>query len=129
MSENKNIVIENAIDEFIKNRTEEQLSNSLSVLRHNLDKELIVSVVQGEGNLTLSPIRTSDGQLWFTVFTSFEEQLKGKSQVQSMFSASLEKIFLFTLENSDVSGVIINPYGNSMSLNKTIIRVVMGKRR
>lgn len=129
MSENKNIVIENAIDEFIKNRTEEQLSNSLSVLRHNLDKELIVSVVQGEGNLTLSPIRTSDGQLWFAVFTSFEEQLKGKSQVQSMFSASLEKIFLFTLENSDVSGVIINPYGNSMSLNKTIIRVVMGKRR
>ena len=127
--ENKNKAIEDAIKAFINNRTEEQLADSLSVLRHCLDNELVVSVKQGEQGLTLNPVKTSDGRQWFTVFTSLEEQLKGKNQVQSMFSSPLSKIFMFALENIDVAGVIINPYGDSMSLDRDIMRIVLGKRR
>ena len=124
-----NVEIEEAIKAFIGNKTEEQLATTLSIMRHNLDKEVIVSVDQQENGLVLKPVRTSDGKLWFMVFTSFEEQLKNSKAVQSMFSASLKKVFMFTLENIDVEGVIINPYGSSMSLNRKIIQVVLGKIR
>lgn len=124
-----NVEIEEAIKAFIGNKTEEQLATTLSIMRHNLDKEVIVSVDQQENGLALKPVRTSDGKLWFMVFTSFEEQLKNPKAVQSMFSASLKKVFMFTLENIDVEGVIINPYGSSMSLNRKIIQVVLGKIR
>lgn len=127
--DNKNQIIEDAIRAFTQNRTEEQLADTLSVFRQNLDKELIVSVVQSGEGLTLSPVRTSNGKQWFTVFTSFDEQLKGKAQVQSMFSASLEKVFKVSLESDNIDGVIINPYGNSISLERPILQVVLGKAR
>lgn len=127
--DNKNQIIEDAIRAFTQNRTEEQLADTLSVFRQNLDKELIVSVVQSGEGLTLSPVRTSNGKQWFTVFTSFDEQLKGKAQVQSMFSASLEKVFKVALESDNIDGVIINPYGNSIFLERPILQVVLGKAR
>ncbi|MCQ2532448.1 MAG: SseB family protein [Saccharofermentans sp.] len=126
--ENPNQIIEEAIQAFISNRTEEQLAQTLSVMRYCLDNELIVSVTQEEGGLTLNPIKTSDGRTWFVVFTTLEEQAKGKSKVQSMFSASLAKVFAFTLDNPDVAGVIINPHSNAMFLEKPIIKVVVGKK-
>lgn len=127
--ENKNQIIEDAIKAFTQNRTEEQLADTLSVFRQNLDKELIVSVTQEGEGLTLKSVRTSNGKQWFTVFTSLDEQLKGKGQVQSMFSASLEKIFRVTLESDNIDGVIINPYGGSISLERPILQVVLGKKR
>lgn len=126
--DNKNKIIEDAIKAFISNRTEEQLAVALTVLRENLDNELVVSVMQSENGLEVKPVRTSDGKLWFMAFTSLEEQARGKSKVQSMFSSSLGKIFAFTLDNADASGVIINPYGSAMFLDKTIIKVVLGKK-
>lgn len=127
--ENKNQIIEDAIKAFTQNRTEEQLADTLSVFRQNLDKELIVSVTQEGEGLTLKSVRTSNGKQWFTVFTSLDEQLKGKGQVQSMFSASLEKIFKVTLESDNIDGVIINPYGGFISLERPILQVVLGKKR
>ena len=94
-----NHLIEEAIHAFTEQTTDETLAHVLTVIRNRVQEQghLIIAVdmvVQG-APLSIRPVTTSDGNKWWAVFTSYEEEMKGKGKAQpvSLFTASMEQIF------------------------------------
>ena len=73
--------IEEAIVNIQKEPTEENLVRALSIVRHRMnDKGQLIIAVEPplpDGKLNLQVIKTEDGQMWWTAYTSFDEELKG----------------------------------------------------
>lgn len=118
--------IETAVNELIADQNYENLAHVLTLVRKYIDTELIVAVKGGEtGGLHLAPVKTPDGKRYFALFTSFDEQLKGPSKVQSTYEVSIRKMFDFVLQNNDIEGVIVNPWSSAFIVNKQMINIVL----
>ena len=81
--------IEDAIAALQSNATEELLAHTLTVIRRRMKEggQLIVAVepsVQGT-QMNLQTVKTTDGAVWWSAFTSFEEELKGLTRSNRHF--------------------------------------------
>lgn len=107
--------------------TEERLAVVLTTIRKRAIEggQFVVAVDTAASDLHLSlKTMTVNGKKWFAAFTSFEEEMKGKLDVMSGFLADMNQLFDLTLSSSGVEGILINPFGNMITLNKQIIEVI-----
>lgn len=123
-----NELIEDAISELTNNFTEENLAVTLSIIKKRmLDKgQFIVGVGASENGLSNFSLKTVNfqGKKWFIAFTSFDEELKGKSGVMSGFLADIDQILDIALKSEEINGIILNPHGSMLTMNKDIIKVI-----
>ena len=124
-----NEVIEKNIEDLKNTFTEENLAVVLSTIRKRMNEkgQLVVgvdAVASNSNNLSLKTVNYNGGK-WFIAFTSFEEELKGKSGVMSGFLADIDQILNITMKSDEIEGVILNPYGNMLSINKSVIEVII----
>ena len=129
-----NYMIEKAVHTFKEQTTDETLAYVLTAIRQRVKEHghfvIAVDYVMQGAPLTIRPLATSDGNQWWAVFTSYEEEMKGKgkSQPVSLFTADMEQIFDQVRNVPEINGVIINPWSESLVLNKKLIDVVMQYR-
>lgn len=126
----ENQKIEAAIEQLQKVPSQEILAHVLTVLRRRMKEggELIPAVDQDAqtGALKMRVFHTEDGQGWFLAYTSFEEQMKDSNPVMSAFMAKIQQLFQMVLSESNIEGIIINPWNRTLMLDKNLIRIVMG---
>lgn len=121
-----NELIEEAIEKFYAENSEQTLINILEAVRQRMheDGHFILPVRVDEEDDTrfaFQTIESGDGKVWNAAFTSPTEYEKGeKCDVVSYFIDSTMK---FTLE-SDVDGVVINPWGKPFMLAKELIEMI-----
>lgn len=123
--------IEDAIAALQSNATEELLAHTLTVIRRRMKEggQLIVAVepsVQGT-QMNLQTVKTTDGAVWWSAFTSFEEELKGADQIKSTFLTDINKLFQTALSVPEIKGVILNPWNCTIMLDKHLIEIIMPK--
>lgn len=123
--------IEDAIAALKSNATEELLAHTLTVIRRRMKEggQLIVAVepsVQGT-QMNLQTVKTTDGAVWWSAFTSFEEELKGADQIKSTFLTDIDKLFQTALSVPEIKGVILNPWNCTIMLDKHLIEIIMPK--
>ena len=122
--------IEDAIFALQKEATQEQLAHTLTVIRRRMKEggQLIVAVEPdpAQAQMKLQTVRTPDGKIWWSAFTSFEEELKGAEPVQSTFLVDMDKLFDAALAVPEISGIILNPWNRTIQLDKTLIRIIKG---
>lgn len=123
--------IEDAIAALQSNATEELLAHALTVIRRRMKEggQLIVAVepsVQGT-QMNLQTVKTTDGAVWWSAFTSFEEELKGADQIKSTFLTDIDKLFQTALSVPEIKGVILNPWNRTIMLDKHLIEIIMPK--
>ena len=123
--------IEDAIAALQSNATEELLAHTLTVIRRRMKEggQLIVAVepsVQGT-QMNLQTVKTTDGAVWWSAFTSFEEELKGADQIKSTFLTDIDKLFQTALSVPEIKGVILNPWNCTIMLDKHLIEILMPK--
>ena len=128
---NGNEKIEQAVYALQQEATQEQLAHTLTVIRRRM-KEHGQFVVAVEPNLSseqmqLRTIQTADGASWWYAFTSFEEELKGSGSVMSTFLTEIRKLFESALSVNEIQGIILNPWNRTLMLDKTLLRIILGK--
>lgn len=124
--------IEEAILELQKESTQEMLAHTLTVIRRRMKEKgqviLAVEPPKGLEQIQIQAVQTSDGQSWWTAFTSFEEELKGGDSVKSTFLTDIDKLFETVLQVEKIQGIILNPWNRTIMLDKNLIRVVLGAK-
>ena len=129
-----NELIEKNIKALKDSFTDENLAVVLTTIRKRIldNGQFVVAVdatdmgaMSANANIAIKTAKYN-GKKWFVAYTSFDEELKGNLNVMSGFLADIRQIFELTLKSDDVEGVILNPYGNMMTLNKQIISVIIG---
>lgn len=122
--------IEDAIAALQQQPTQELLAHALTVVRRRMREngQVIIAVEPNAeaGQMKLQVVKTSDGNSWWAVFTSFDEELKGGGSVMSTFMTDIGKVLEAALSEEEISGVIINPWNRTLMLDKTLIRIVLG---
>jgi len=122
--------IEEEISELKAEFTEENLAKVLSTIRKRSIEggQLVVSVDASASNISLS-MRTANyqGKKWFLAFTGFDEELKGQDALMSGFLADIDQLLKMAAKSDEVEGILLNPYGNMITLNKAIINVILGQ--
>ena len=111
--------------------TQELLAHALTVVRRRMREngQMIIAVEPGMSGeqMKLQAVQTADGNSWWAVFTSFEEELKGSGSVMSTFMTDIQKVLEAALSEGQISGVIINPWNRTLMLDKTLIRIILGE--
>ena len=126
-----NELIEEAICALQGEPSQEMLAHTLTVIRRrmNEDGQLIVSVEPPKpgdtSSIQLRAVKTGDGSLWWSAFTSFDEEMKGSDGVMSAFMTDIRKLFESALEVDEIEGVIINPWNKTIMLDKNLISIVL----
>ena len=123
--------IEDAIFALQKEATQEQLAHTLTVIRRRMKEggQLIVAVEPdpAQAQMKLQTVRTSDGKIWWSAFTSFEEELKGSNSVMSTFLTAIEPLFQSAVQENEIEGIILNPWNRTIMLDKTLLRLILGE--
>lgn len=123
--------IEEAIAALQQEPTQELLAHALTVVcrRMRENGQMIIAVEPGMSGeqMKLNAVQTADGNSWWAVFTSFEEELKGSGSVMSTFMTDIQKVLEAALSEGQISGVIINPWNRTLMLDKTLIRIILGE--
>ena len=123
--------IEEAIAALQQEPTQELLAHALTVVRRRMREngQMIIAVEPGMSGeqMKLQAVQTADGNSWWAVFTSFEEELKGSGSVMSTFMTDIQKVLEAALSEGQISGVIINPWNCTLMLDKTLIRIIQGE--
>ena len=117
---------------FLCRLTQEQLSHTLTVIRHRVQEggQLIVAVEPSltQTQMNVRVVKTSDGAGWWTAFTGFEEELKGADSVKSTFLTDMGKLFQTALTVPKIQGVILNPWNRTLMLDKHLIEILLPKK-
>ena len=123
--------IEEAIAALQQEPTQELLAHALTVVRRRMREngQMIIAVEPGMSGeqMKLQAVQTADGNSWWAVFTSLEEELKGSGSVISTFMTDIQKVLEAALSEGQISGVIINPWNRTLMLDKTLIRIILGE--
>ena len=123
--------IEEAIAALQQEPTQELLAHALTVVRRRMREngQMIIAVEPGMSGeqMKLQAVQTADGNSWWAVFTSCEEELKGSGSVMSTFMTDIQKVLEAALSEGQISGVIINPWNRTLMLDKTLIRIILGE--
>ena len=121
--------IEDAIFSLQKEPSQEQLAHTLTVIRRRMKAggQLVVGVEPDptQAQMKLQTIKTEDGKLWWSAFTSFEEELKGADQMKSTFLTEIDQLFRTALTVPKIAGVILNPWNRTIMLDKHLIRIIL----
>lgn len=123
-----NNLIEEKISIMYKSLTDENLFEVVKIIRKRISEEghFVVAVKATEGtNLSLRPVRDNNDKLWFTAFTSFDEALKGKDPIVSGFTSDIKKLFEIARNSEEVDGVMLNPWGQAMKIDKNLIDIIL----
>lgn len=124
--------IEEAIEALQKEPSEEMLAYTLTVIRRRMKEKgqfvLAVEPPENGGQFLVQAVTTEDGQTWWTVFTSFEEEIKGAGSVMSTFLTDMEQIFTAALSEDGINGIIINPWNRTLMLDKMLIQIILGAK-
>lgn len=140
MSDNKNVnqdkglqgneKIEQAIAGLQQETTQEMLAHTLTVIRRRMREKgqfiLSVEPPTGDNQLRIGTVKTGDGKVWWAVFTSFEEELKGGGSVQSTFLTDINQLFNSALQVNEIEGIILNPWNRTIMLDKNLINIILG---
>ena len=126
----RNEKIEEAIAALQQSPTEELLAHALTVVRRRMREngQVIIAVEPNAAadQMKLQAVTTSDGNSWWAVFTSFDEEMKGSGSVMSTFMTDIGKVLEAALSEEEIHGVIINPWNRTLMLDKTLIRIILG---
>lgn len=126
----RNEKIEEAIAALQQSPTEELLAHALTVVRRRMREngQVIIAVEPNAAadQMKLQAVKTSDGNSWWAVFTSFDEEMKGSGNVMSTFMTDIGKVLEAALSEEEIHGVIINPWNRTLMLDKTLIRIILG---
>ena len=124
--------IEEAILGLQTESTQEMLAHTLTVIRRRMKEKgqviLAVEPPKGLEQIQIQAVQTSDGQNWWTAFTTFEEELKGGDSVKSTFLTDIDKLFETVLQVEKIQGIILNPWNRTIMLDKNLIRVILGAK-
>ena len=126
----ENEKLEEYIGMLQKEPSPEMLSVVLTQVRRraNAGGQMIVPVDTDEnGGLKIQVMRLEDGETWLPAYTGFEEQLLGKGQVMSTFLGSIDQLLEMALQEESVSGLLVNPWGKTLRLDKNLIRIIRGE--
>ena len=119
--------IEEAIAALQEEPSQELLAHTLTVIRRRMqeDGQLILAVEPpaGEPQLRIQAV----GKQWWSAFTGFEEELKGSGSVMSTFLTEIRKLFESALSVNEIQGIILNPWNRTLMLDKTLLRIILGK--
>lgn len=119
--------IEEAIAGLQQSPTE---AHALTVVRRRMREngQVIIAVEPNAAadQMKLQAVKTSDGNSWWAVFTSFDEEMKGSGSVMSTFMTDIGKVLEAALSEEEIHGVIINPWNRTLMLDKTLIRIILG---
>ena len=122
--------IEEAIAALQQSPTEELLAHALTVVRRRMREngQVIIAVEPNAAadQMKLQAVKTSDGNSWWAVLTSFDEEMKGSGSVMSTFMTDIGKVLEAALSEEEIHGVIINPWNRTLMLDKTLIRIILG---
>ena len=125
--------IEDAIFALQQEATQEQLAHALTVIRRRMKEggQLIVAVEPdpAQAQMKLQTVRTPDGKIWWSAFTSFEEELKGADNIKSTFLTDIDKLLNSALQVDEISGIIINPWNKTLMIDKELIKIIIGKEQ
>lgn len=94
---------------------EEQLKNAQIGQTFSLEHEV---------RLKLETVTDGEGKEWIGVFTSSEEMRKG-SAGNVAINQSIENVFRGGLANEKVNGVVINPFGHYIQLDKEFVQDIL----
>ena len=126
----RNEKIEEAIAALQQSPTEELLAHALTVVRRRMREngQVIIAVEPNAAadQMKLQAVKTSDGNSWWAVFTSFDEEMKGSGSVMSTLMTDIGKVLEAALSEEEIHGVIINPWNRTLMLDKTLIRIILG---
>lgn len=122
--------IEEAISALQQEVSQELLAHTLTVIRRRMKEEgqLILAVEPSVAEeLKIQAVKTADGKKWWSVFTSFEEELKGSDRVMSTFLTAIEPLFQSAVQVNEIEGIILNPWNRTIMLDKTLLRLILGE--
>lgn len=126
----ENEKIERAIAALQQEPTQELLAHALTVIRRRMNNggQLVIAVDAPEDSAQMNAhaIKTEDGGVWWSAFTSFEEEIKGNSRVMSAFLGNMKQLFEIALKTDGINGVILNPWNRTIMLDKQLIRIILG---
>ena len=124
--------LEDAIKALQQNPTQEMLAHVLTVVRRRMhDKgQLIVAVdpPKADGQMRLQAIKTDDGRIWWSAFSSFEEEMRGSDSVMSTFLADIEQLLRMAVREENINGIILNPWNATLMLDKRLIQIILGEQ-
>ena len=125
--------IEAAIAGLQQEASQERLAHTLTVIRQRMREggQFIIAVEppKGDGRLQIQAIQTENGQSWWTVFSSFEEELKGSDSVKSTFLTDMGQLFTQAVQTEEIHGIILNPWNRTLMLDKALIQVILGQKK
>jgi len=121
-----NELIETAIAEYYAEDSKEKLVGVLDAIRQRMheDGHFIIPVIvneDDENQFTFRTIQTNDEKLWRVVFTSQNEFAKGENS--AVISHFIDSTLQFCLQ-TEATGYIINPWGQSFLLTKELIQMI-----
>ena len=120
--------IEEAVLALQNEPSQEILAHTLTVIRRRMNEggQLVVAVEPSleSTQMKLQTVKTADGALWWSAFTSFDEELKGADSVKSTFLTDIDKLFDAVFDAEGISGVIINPWNRTIMLDRELIRII-----
>lgn len=120
--------IEEAVLALQNEPSQEMLAHTLTVIRRRMKEggQLVVAVEPSleSTQMKLQTVKTADGALWWSAFTSFDEELRGADSVKSTFLTDIDKLFDAVFDAEGISGVIINPWNRTIMLNRELIRII-----
>jgi len=77
--------------------------------------------------MRLQTVKTEDGGIWWSAFTSFDEELKGADSIKSAFLTDIGRLFHTALEAAEIKGIIINPWNRTIMLDRELINIILGQ--
>lgn len=120
--------IEEAVLALQNEPSGERLAHALTVIRRRMKEggQLVVAVEPSldSTQMKLQTVKTADGALWWSAFTSFDEELRGADSVKSTFLTDIDKLFDAVFDAEGISGVIINPWNRTIMLDRELIRII-----
>ena len=90
---------------------------------------IAVEPPKGDDQLRIQAIQTENGQSWWIVFSSFEEELKGSDSVKSTFLTDMRQLFNQAVQTKEIQGIILNPWNRTLMLDKALIWVILGQKK
>lgn len=123
--------IEEAVLALQSEPSQAMLAHTLTVIRRRMKEggQLIVAVEPSLENtqMRLQTVKTEDGGIWWSAFTSFDEELKGADSIKSAFLTDIERLFHTSLEAAEIKGIIINPWNRTIMLDRELINIILGQ--
>lgn len=116
-----NVQIEEAIEAYHADKTEENLTAVLESIRKRMHEDghfILPAIVHEDESSDILAVWADDGNQWYVAFTSQEELDKGYSC--DAISHYIDSVMEMG-KSPNVGGVIINPWGKSFDLDKKLL--------